>query len=186
VTETSPRKLPLAPSRMTTGFAFTFIERCIKESFANRHFGKPQMQQVIDELCPQSPQCVYCGSMDLRRWDHLYPVAAGGDTVVGNMVPACGRCDDSKQDLPYREWVTSSARYSPKSQGVTDLDVRLARLDSYVSRHKYSPRPIEQRLTQAEAAELARIRGKAAELRRDLDALVEAFRERNGAKGTTH
>jgi hypothetical protein len=166
---------------MTTGFAFSFIERCIKESFADRHFGKAEMQQVIDELFPESPQCVYCGSREIRRWDHLYPVAAGGDAVVGNMVPACGRCDDSKQDLPYREWVISAARYSPKSQGVPDLDIRLARIDAYVAHHRYSPRPIEQRLSPTESAELTRIRERAAELRRDLDALVNAFRERTGS-----
>jgi hypothetical protein len=165
---------------MTTGFAFSFLERCIKESFATRRFGKPEMKQVIGELSPESPQCVYCGSADLRRWDHLYPVAVGGDTVVGNMVPACSRCDDSKQDLPYRQWVLSAARYSPMSQGVRDLESRLARIDAYVASPSYSPRPIEQRLLEDEARELANIRKRAVELRNELDQLINKYRTQTG------
>jgi len=166
VTTQSSRTLPLAPSRMTTGFAFSFIERCIRESFATRRFGKPEMTQIIHELCSGDPECVYCGSIDVRRWDHLFPVAAGGDTVIGNMVPACSRCDDSKQALAYRDWVLSAARFSPRTRGVPDLESRLSRIDSYVERHTYAPRPIEQRLDREETRELEKIRQRAPIARR--------------------
>ena len=64
------------------------------------------------------PECVFCGNREVKRWDHLVPVMKGGETVLGNMVPACARCDDSKQAFPFEEWMVSDAKWSPKSRGV--------------------------------------------------------------------
>jgi len=127
------KDLPPPPSRTTAGFAFSYIERCINESFARRRFGKSEMSQVLEHLSQGRVECAYCGSPEVRRWDHLFPVASGGDTVLGNMVPACARCDDSKRDIPYRQWMLSYAQFSPKSQRVPDLDLRLSALDKYVA-----------------------------------------------------
>jgi hypothetical protein len=167
---------------MTTGFGFVTLGRCIRETFTTWNFGAEQREQVLRELCPAGPECVYCGSPDVGRWDHLYPVAEGGDTVIGNMVPACPRRDDSKGQRPYRQWMLGDARYSPKTRGVPDLEARLARIDAYVAAHAYRPVPVEERLTPEEAAELARLREAMALLRRDLDALVGRYRE-PGEKG---
>jgi hypothetical protein len=45
----------------------------------------------------------------------------GGDTVPGNIVPACSKCDDPKRSLPYDEWAVGSTPGSPRSCGVTDV-----------------------------------------------------------------
>lgn len=32
--------------------------------------------------------------MNAKQWDHYFPVSKG-DTILGDLVPACGSCDDS-------------------------------------------------------------------------------------------
>ena len=44
-------------------------------------------------------KCAYCGtSIDLQsgELDHFYPMAAGGKTVPGNMLPCCSKCNHGK------------------------------------------------------------------------------------------
>lgn len=44
--------------------------------------------------------CVYCGSRAAEaelHVDHVRPVAAGGKTVLGNLVTSCSRCNQSKK-----------------------------------------------------------------------------------------
>ena len=53
----------------------------------------------------------------MRRWDHVVPVAKGGDTVVGNMVIACSRCDYSKQASEFERWMNGDWRGCPKERG---------------------------------------------------------------------
>ena len=48
----------------------------------------------------------------------LIPIREGGETAVGNIVPARSRCDDSKQYLDYKEWIFSAAMNSPKAGGI--------------------------------------------------------------------
>lgn len=41
--------------------------------------------------------CAYCGQVaDPVHLDHVIPVARGGRTSIGNLVPACGSCNQSK------------------------------------------------------------------------------------------
>lgn len=171
-------KLPRSPARMTPGFAFSFIERCINESLAERKFGIEEKTAIVEELFDGEPECIDCGTSDFARWDHLYPIAEGGDTVIGNMVLACSRCDDSKQALPYEEWMLSDARFFPKTRGVTDLGDRLKRIREYVAAHQYLPKPIEDRLTPEELNRLKAIRQAASSLCSDLESLIEDVRSR--------
>ena len=105
-------KLPLSPQKTTTGFAFSNVERALQESLANRQFGQQEMRKVIEFF--GLPLCVYCGSNEIKRWDHLVAVKNGGETVIGNMVPACAKCDDSKRDIAFDVWMQSDSPNSPK------------------------------------------------------------------------
>ena len=114
--------LPRAPQRTTIGFAFSSVERALQEEFADRKFGKAEIESILAHF-GNPPKCAYCGD-EVRRWDHLVPVREGGETVIGNMVPACARCDDSKRNEPFQKWMLSDVRFSPKSRQVSDINER--------------------------------------------------------------
>ena len=79
--------------------------------------------------------CSYCGS-PYSEWDHLRPLVSerrptGYVSEIHNLVPACGKCNQSKGNKPWEKWIVSTAKQSPKSRGVTDLDLRMKRLREY-------------------------------------------------------
>ena len=113
-------KLPRVPQRTTPGFAFSIVKRALIESIAVRQFGKLEIAQVVAFFGEDPPTCVFCGDTPIRRWDHLTPVSKGGDTMLGNMVPACATCDDSKGGLPYDVWALGGAPNSPQTRSVRD------------------------------------------------------------------
>lgn len=48
--------------------------------------------------------CAYCGVDGPMQMDHFIPLKHGGHTVAGNVVPACARCNSSKQDRMPATW----------------------------------------------------------------------------------
>ena len=49
--------------------------------------------------------CAYCGTgAEPMTMDHVVPVARGGRHAIGNIVPACGRCNSSKGAQLLIEW----------------------------------------------------------------------------------
>jgi 5-methylcytosine-specific restriction endonuclease McrA len=48
--------------------------------------------------------CIYCGATENITADHVVPVSRGGSHGIGNLVPACGRCNSSKKDKFLTEW----------------------------------------------------------------------------------
>lgn len=173
-------KLPKAPQRTTPGFSFSIINRALVDCLGKRQFGKDEMAQVLAFFDTAEPECAFCGSSTVRRWDHLEPVSQGGETVLGNMVPACGRCDDSKQHRPFEQWMTGDAKWSPKSRDVKDIQRRVDRIKAYVEHFDYHVRPLEKRLTKRELERLEGIRSRLEVLRSDVDELIADFRERPG------
>ena len=58
-------------------------------------------------------RCAYCGGGDgswgkatrhSLQWDHVMPLSRGGAHSVGNLVPACRWCNQSKKDSFLAEW----------------------------------------------------------------------------------
>lgn len=80
-------------------------------------------------------RCAYCG--DLRtEWDHFRPTVKGRQptgyiTEIANLVPSCGKCNQSKGNKNWREWMLGNAVLSPRRRGVVDLDLRVARLTAF-------------------------------------------------------
>ena len=173
-------KLPQAPQRTTPGFAFSILDRALIECLGARQFGQTEMAQVLDFFGMTQPECVFCGSPEVRRWDHLVAVTRNGESVLGNMVPACARCDDSKRSLPFEEWMSGHAQGSPQSRGVGDVTERIQRIQAYVQHFGYRVNPLEERLDEAELDRLAEIRLRLAELRQEVDALIRDYRQRTG------
>jgi hypothetical protein len=80
-------------------------------------------------------ECSYCGDA-ATEWDHLRPVVrakrpTGYITEIRNLVPACGKCNQSKGAADWRAWMTGSAKLSPKSRGINGLDARMERLAAF-------------------------------------------------------
>lgn len=79
--------------------------------------------------------CSYCGDT-YTEWDHLRPLVldkkpTGFISEIHNLVPACGKCNQSKGNRSWEVWILSSAKLSPKSRGTPDLGYRFERLKKY-------------------------------------------------------
>lgn len=79
--------------------------------------------------------CAYCGDK-CTEWDHLRPLivdkaATGYISEIHNLIPACGKCNQSKRNQNWKEWMYSSAKLSPKSRGIKDIDARVKRIMDY-------------------------------------------------------
>ena len=170
--------LPKIPQRTTPGFVFPTVERALKECFVARQFGQKEIAVVLDFFNHTPCECVYCGDIDAKRWDHLVPISKGGDTVLGNMVPACSQCDDSKQGKSFEEWMTGDTPLSPKSRGIEDIDKRIEHIHNYVRHSGYVPQSLEDRLDERELERLFIIRSKLREVRDDIETLISDYRAR--------
>jgi len=80
-------------------------------------------------------RCAYCGD-PATEWDHLRPLVrdkqpTGHISEIGNLVPCCGKCNQSKGNKPWREWILSNARMSPATRNTPGLEARIHRLTTY-------------------------------------------------------
>src|SRR5262249_4131316 len=80
-------------------------------------------------------RCAYCGDPK-SEWDHLRPLVVarrptGFISEIANLVPSCGKCNQSKGNKPWRTWIFSKARLSPTGRGVVDVEQRAARLEAF-------------------------------------------------------
>jgi len=79
--------------------------------------------------------CAYCGDAS-TEWEHLRPLIEGRQPTgyiseIANLVPSCGKCNQSKGKRHWREWMLSDAKLSPKTRGILDLQERIDKLDAY-------------------------------------------------------
>lgn len=80
-------------------------------------------------------RCAYCGD-PATEWDHLNAIVrdkrpTGYISEIHNLVPACGKCNQSKGNKPWRLWMLGSSPLSPASRGVTDVEKRVERIAEY-------------------------------------------------------
>lgn len=59
--------------------------------------GKVSRREWRRLLQRHAGRCFYCGA-SATTLDHLIPVARGGTSFIGNLVPACVSCNSRKQD----------------------------------------------------------------------------------------
>ena len=74
----------------------------------------------ILELSADDLRCCYCGDRS-TEWDHFRPLISakrqtGYISEIANLVPACGKCNQSKSGAEWRTWMLGPARLSPKSR----------------------------------------------------------------------
>lgn len=128
--------------KMPTPVKITGRSSSITNSFINSIIPviKPTNEQVKQALKilgmdHDNFQCAYCGS-NATEWDHLRPLVkdkkpTGYVSEIYNLVPACGKCNQSKGNKPWASWMMSDAKLSPKLRGVKDIERRMGSLREY-------------------------------------------------------
>jgi hypothetical protein len=61
-------------------------------------------------------RCAYCGSNTTLVQEHFIPVKKGGEYTHNNILPACNRCNSSKQDKCFHEWYPKQTFYSKRRE----------------------------------------------------------------------
>jgi hypothetical protein len=89
----------------------------------------------IFNLSKDKVECVYCGDKS-TEWDHLQPLIknkrfTGFITEIQNLVPACGKCNQSKGNRNWFDWIYSNAKQSPFSRQIFDIDKRAKRIRDF-------------------------------------------------------
>src|SRR5947209_6266811 len=89
----------------------------------------------ILEIDPLNLACSYCG-VAASEWDHLRPLVmkhrpTGYISEIANLVPSCGKCNQSKGNQFWRTWMLGKAPRSPAGRGVADVAQRVERLEAY-------------------------------------------------------
>jgi hypothetical protein len=81
-------------------------------------------------------ECVYCGK-EATDEDHLRAIVKKGKPsgyfhTIGNIVPACGPCNQSKGGSDWRAWMTSlRAKGSPTKKAISGTEARVERLAKF-------------------------------------------------------
>ena len=94
-----------------------------------------EVEEALRVLGMDEVVCAYCGDPS-TEWDHFRPLVmnkkpTGYISEIANLVPACGKCNQSKGNKDWREWFYSSARMSPYSRGVLDLQAKAEYLAAF-------------------------------------------------------
>lgn len=86
-------------------------------------------------MAPGRCRCAYCGDAK-TEWDHFRPTVlnrqpTGYITEIANLVPSCGKCNQSKGNKHWKAWMLGAAVRSPSRRRIADLDARIARLEAF-------------------------------------------------------
>lgn len=106
---------------------------------------EPTEEEIEDVLATlgmnkKTIQCSYCGDR-YTEWDHFYPLIkdklpTGYISEIHNLVPACGKCNQSKGNKYWKDWMLSDAALSPKTRRIPDLEEKIHRLEIYENKYK--------------------------------------------------
>lgn len=141
--EEARRKQLLAAFQMPSVASMVSRKSSITNAFVNTLI--PQIMPTLDEIeqalavlgmDPVDVRCAYCGDVS-TEWDHLRPPVVkqrptGYITEIANLVPACGKCNQSKRNAEWRAWMASkTAPRSPTARGKLDVAERVVKLEAY-------------------------------------------------------
>lgn len=105
---------------------------------------KADWSRVLEEF---SAICIFCGSEGTAENrgivpDHLIPVTQFGELVLGNTVPACQTCNDSRGDRAWRPFL--------RTRFTGDAEAQIARVEGHLAMHHYHPPSLEDALSAEE------------------------------------
>ena len=116
-----------------TSIRGAFIKAIIPEvPFTNEEVKEWSERLKIDAT---QPKCSYCGSK-ASELDHFFAAVkdkqpTGYVTDLYNLVPSCGKCNQSKGGQFWKTWITGNAKNSPTILCVKDLKQRISTLAEY-------------------------------------------------------
>ncbi len=128
--------------RMPTAMKITGRTSTITNAFVNSIIPivEPSDEEVTEALeilglDANDLKCAYCGSAS-TEWDHLRPLVdkkkpTGYISEIRNLVPACGKCNQSKGNKHWKKWIEGGAKLSPTTRRVPELDKKISRLEQY-------------------------------------------------------
>lgn len=124
---------PMSVSGRSSSITNAFINAIIPV-FAPTEEEELEALRVL-QIDPQNIRCAYCGDK-FTEWDHFRPIISNREptgyvTEIANLVPSCGKCNQSKGKSHWRAWMEGGAKLSPKTRGIPDLTERVARLHNY-------------------------------------------------------
>ena|SRR5258708_3870077 len=128
----SPKEVKISgrSSSITGAFANSIVPN-IKPS-------SKELSQVykILNLNDDDLRCSYCGDR-ASEWDHFRATVNGKRPTgylaeVYNLVPSCGKCNQSKGGVHWKTWINSTtAKLSPKNRRVRNLKDIIKRLQKF-------------------------------------------------------
>ena len=127
-------------SRMTYN-----VSRGLREIAAPRQSLSKKQWDFLKETFDN--RCVYCGELATKENrgivpDHIIPVTRYGELVIGNAVPACQTCNDSRGDKDWREFL--------KSKFPLAAITHIQKIEAHLSEHPYRPVNPETFFTETE------------------------------------
>lgn len=123
------------------------VSRGLREIVAPRQtMPKAQWQRVLEEF---GGLCIFCGSPGTAENrgivpDHLIPVTRFGELVMGNTVPACQKCNDSRGEKDWRPFLRTTYP--------GDAEAQIKTVEAHLERHQYHPATLEEALSPSEQA----------------------------------
>lgn len=91
------------------------VEWCIDRAIARRRrISAPVRRALKKQHRSLGGRCYYCRVAYAEDIDHVVPIARGGDSRLGNLVPACWLCNTSKFDSLLIEWRVSGVDTLPQ------------------------------------------------------------------------
>lgn len=151
-TEDARTRLLMAAFRMPSIQTMTSRKTSITNAFVCAIIPsiRPSLEEIAEALCildmdPADVRCAYCGDK-ASEWDHLRPLVVkrrptGYISEIANLVPSCGKCNQSKGNTPWRDWILGKAKLSPTGRGLSNIAERISRLEAY--ERWRSPRRLE-------------------------------------------
>jgi hypothetical protein len=111
----------------SSSLAAVFVQAIIPRSSDAHEFA-----EGLEKFGIGRDQCAYCGSRG-SDLDHFFAIVkdkrpSGYFHCARNLVPSCGTCNQSKGGHHWEKWMLGSAKNSPRTRGVLDVEERAERL----------------------------------------------------------
>lgn len=94
--------------RYMTDHSFRLYHRSKSKHRKAKQRGSTALMLTPDQLWRKWVEfghtCAYCGADGDLHIEHVIPISKGGEHHLGNIVPACQRCNYSKRSAPVEEW----------------------------------------------------------------------------------